>query len=176
MDKKKIIIAIIAIALIGGLVVWGVSSHKEGGDDEEETEEVERDPDDLTEPDDYELEEGDEGNGIVFEEEADGAVVVKVKKDPSDYVGKWEATSDQAAYLYGNISVTVKKDGTWEANITGETLGGDWVDKGDHLHMNDTVQNIFSFDLAFDQNGNLILIDSDSAEEGNIYTVLTKKR
>ena len=171
MDKKKYIIAVIAVALICGLAVWGITSHNKPADNEAVEE---QDPDDLTEDDDLEFGE-DEGNGIVFEEESDGAVIVKVNKDPSDYVGKWEATSDMAKYLYGSIDITVKKDGTWEANITGETLGGDWVDKGDHLHMNDTVGEIFSFDLAFDQQGNLIMIDSDSEEDGDIYTVLTKK-
>lgn len=171
MKKKHIPILLIALALIAVLGAWIVVDHNR--DAEPETEivaEDETNPDDLTESDDFELDEREEGNGIAFEEEGDGAVVDTVEKDASDFFGEWEATSDQGRYLYGSIDITVKEDGTWDGEITGEPLNGTWEDMGDHLHMNN---EIFSFDLAFSDSGNLVLIDTDS--EDVIYTVLTKK-
>lgn len=170
MLKKKhiplILIGILLVAILGG---WVLAKHNN-------TEEVvitEDDPTDLTEPDDSDLIER-EGNDISFEEEGEGAVIEKVESDASAYFGEWEATSDMALYLYGSIEITVKEDGTWEGKITGEPLGGTWEDMGDHLHMNDTLAELFDFDLAFDKGGHLILIDTDNDDE--IYTVLTKKK
>lgn len=111
-----------------------------------------------------------EGNGIVFEEETDGLVVEKVSAEPEKYFGTWKATSDKAMYLYGNIDITVNKDGTWTANITDEDLKGTWEDEGDHLHMGG---NFFEFDLAFNKDGTLFLIET--GDDSNFNTVLTKQ-
>ena len=108
--------------------------------------------------------------GDVIDQEADEAVIERVEADESDFYGTWVAKSDRAQYLYGNIEVTVKEDGTWTGNITDEELSGKWTAKGDHLHMNN---DLFSFDLAFDKYGALIFIDSEAEDDINI--VLTKK-
>ncbi|MBE6019472.1 MAG: hypothetical protein E7230_03925 [Clostridiales bacterium] len=168
MKKKHIPFMIIAIVLIAVMAAWLIASHKP-----EEVVVTEEDPLDQTESDAIDLEER-EGNDISFEEEDDEAVIEKVETEVSKYFGSWEATSDMALYLYGNIDITVKEDGTWEGNITGEPLGGTWEDKGDHLHMNDTLAELFDFDLAFDKGGHLILIDTDNDDE--VHTVLTKKQ
>lgn len=168
--KKYIILLAVAVALIAAFAIWKMASPKQ-----EEPPEIvmEKDPNDLTEDPDEALIDK-EGNGIAFEEEDDEAVLEKVNADVSDYFGEWEATSDMAQYLYGNVDITVKDDGTWEADITEEALGGTWEDKGDHLHMNDTKAGLFSFDLAFEKGGKLIMIDTDSDDE--VHTVLTKKK
>lgn len=166
MKKKYIPFLIIALLLIGALTAYIITSH----DSEVPETEMEVDPDDLTESDDIELEEREEGSGITFDEEGDGAVVEPVKTDVSAFYGEWEATSDMGHYLYGSIDITVKEDGTWEGEITEEPLEGTWEDMGDHLHMNN---ELFSFDLAFSEGGNLVLIDTDSDDV--VYTVLTKK-
>ncbi len=171
MKKKHIPILLIALALIAVMGAWIVANHNNSEPETEIVAEEETNPDDLTESDDFELEDREEGNGIVFDEEGDGAVVEKVEKEASDFFGEWEATSDQGHYLYGSVDITVKEDGTWEGAITGEPLNGTWEDKGDHLHMNN---DLFSFDLAFSSSGNLVMIDTDS--EDPIYTVLTKKQ
>ena len=111
-----------------------------------------------------------ETEGIVFDEEDDEAELEYVQRDPSDFIGEWTATSDKATYLYGNIDITVNADGTWSGDITGEQLGGKWEQEGDRLHMND---ELFSFDLAFESSGKLILIET--GEDANFNTVLTKK-
>jgi len=169
MKKKHLPILLIALALIALMGAWILANHNsdiDGADTD-----VVEDPLDATESDDAELVEKEEGNGIAFDEEGDGAVVETVEKDTNDFFGDWEATSDMGHYLYGSIELTVKEDGTWEGEITGEPLSGTWEDKGDHLHMNN---EIFSFDLAFSDSGNLVLIDTDSNDV--LYTVLTRKQ
>ena len=111
-----------------------------------------------------------ESKGIFFEEEAEDAELSMVKSDPSAFVGSWEATSDQAVYFYGNVDITINDDGTWKGNITEEDCTGTWEDQGDHLHM---VCDLFSFDLAFEEGGSLIMTDTGS--DYVLNTVLTKK-
>ena len=112
-----------------------------------------------------------EGNGIVFDQEEDDAKLAFIERDPSDFYGSWTATSDKAIYLYGNIDITVKQDGTWTGNITGEKLGGKWEQVGDRLHMDN---DLFSFDLAFESSGELILIET--GDDYSFSTVMTNKQ
>lgn len=118
---------------------------------------------------DVELTELAESDDVFYSEEAEGVVVERVKTDPSEFVGSWESNSNNAVLLYGNVSINVNDDGTWTANISGEELSGAWEDKGNYLHMDNEV---FSFDLAFDEAGNLVMIENNDGSELN--TVLTK--
>lgn len=111
-----------------------------------------------------------ETSGISFEQEEDDAKIVLVEKDPSEFFGSWTATSDKASYLYDNIDITVNPDGTWSGDITGEKLKGKWKQVGDHLHMDN---ELFSFDLAYESSGKLLLIET--GDDANFNTVLTKK-
>ena len=172
MKKKYIAFIIIGIVLIAALGAWLFAGHSKQA--AEEASITEEDPTNMTEDiQDELLEEQDEGTGIGFEEESDEAVVTIVEKEKASYFGTWTATSDMAHYLYGDIEVTVKENGTWSAVITGEPTGGTWKEVGDHLHMDDGGQ-LLSFDLAFSDNGNLVMIDTDSDDV--VYTVLTKKK
>ena len=107
---------------------------------------------------------------IDYSEEDDEYEIQKKESAASDYFGTWIATSDKAEYLYGNVEITVNEDKSWTANITGLDLDGDWEDNGDSLHMNN---ELFSFDLAFSESGNLILIETNNGDE--ITTVLSRK-
>ena len=111
------------------------------------------------------------GNGIAFDQEEENAKLAFIERDPSAFYGSWTATSDKAIYLYGNIDITVKQDGTWTGNITGEKLGGKWEQVGDRLHMDN---DLFSFDLAFESSGELILIET--GDDYSFNTVMTKKQ
>lgn len=111
-----------------------------------------------------------ETNGISFEQEDEGAEIVLVETDPSKFFGSWTATSDKAIYLYGNIDITVNENGTWTGDITGEKLGGKWEQVGDRLHMDD---DLFSFDLAFESSGELLLIET--GDDYTFNTVMTRK-
>ena len=111
-----------------------------------------------------------EPKGVSFDEEEEGATIVKVKTDPSMFVGRWKSTSDRADYLYGNVDLKINEDGTWSADITGEKLKGKWKDMGDYLHM---TNDLFSFNVFFNEKGHLLMEEVDS--EGNLYTVLTRQ-
>lgn len=111
-----------------------------------------------------------EGTGISFDEEIEDAQLEFVESDTSAYIGSWESTSDRATYLYGNVDLTIKDDGTWTGNITEEDFEGTWEAAGDHIHMNN---EIFSFDLSFEKSGKLILIET--GDDHVFYTVLTEK-
>ena len=172
MKKKYIAFIIIGIVLIASMGALILSQHNKSTADEASV--TEDDSTNLTESSQEALlEEQEEGSGIGFVEESDEAVVTIVEKEKASYFGEWEATSDLAHYLYGNIEVTVKEDGTWSGEISGEPFGGKWTDEGDHLHMDDGGE-LFTFDLAFSDNGNLMLIDTDSDDV--VYSVLTPKK
>ena len=115
----------------------------------------------------------DETNDIRFEQEQEGTKIERVASDPAKFAGKWTATSDQAAFFYGNVDIVINSNGSWTADITGEKLGGQWKAVDDHIHMDDSSSLNFDFDLAFDKNG--VLIMTEHAEDGSeINTVLTK--
>jgi len=158
---KKFCIAILAFIMIFSFTACKSSDDTSAdGDVNEQVEEME----------DEELVEMPEGEDTVYPEEIDGAVIEKVKTDSSKYVGTWEGRSFHAVELYGNIEVTVNKNGTWTANITEDNLSGTWKDEGDHLHMESEA---FVFDLAFDKEGALVLIEGEG--EDALNTVLEKK-
>ena len=161
---KKFCIAILAFVMVFSFAACKSSDDKAAdGDVEGQIEEME---DEESE----ELAEMPEGEDTVYPEEVDGAVIEKVKTDPSKYVGTWEGKSYHAVELYGNIEVTVNSNGTWTANITEDNLKGKWTDKGDHLHME---SDVFTFDLAFDKEGSMVLIEGEGDDA--LYTVLEKK-
>ena len=114
-------------------------------------------------------EEIDYGN-INYAEESEGADIKKVKTEISKFYGTWEAKSAMSKYLYGNIEVTIKDNGTWTGNITDEKLQGRWTNKGNYIRMHN---DLFSFNLAYSDSGKLLFIDDENEEDINI--VLTHK-
>ena len=120
-------------------------------------------------------EDEDYDNGIIFEEEDDGAELVLKKSSPEDFVGSWEATSGQAMYQFGNVDIKVRLDGTWSGNIADEDLKGSWKQYGDGIYCS---SDLFEFTLAYTQNNVLIMRtvpEEDNPEDVIITTVLTKK-
>lgn len=167
MDKKKlIIIALLVLAAVVALV-FGLKSAgggkadndvpAEGGEDVVETDVLD--------------------NGISFDEEEEGADIVKVEAPDEDFYGTWTATSGMALYLYGNIDITIKEGGTWSGNITEEDMSGTWTREGTDLHVVSDDGDI-DFLFAFTEGGNLVM-QRDTADEGEeadyVNTVLTKK-
>ncbi len=158
---KKFCIAILAFVMVFSFAACKSSSDDSASGD------VESQVEELTED---ELAEMPEGEDTIYPEEVEGAVIEKVETDPAKYVGKWEGKSFNAVELYGNLEITVNKNGTWSANITDDKLNGTWEDKGDHLHM---TSDQFSFDLAFDKEGALVMIEGEGDDE--LHTVLEKQ-
>ena len=83
MKKKYIPVLLIALALIAAMCAWIVVKHNK--DNTTIVVEDQVDPNDLTDSDDFELEEMEEGSGIAFDEEGDGASVETVQKEVSDF-------------------------------------------------------------------------------------------
>lgn len=96
-------------------------------------------------------------NDVAYEEEGDGAEVDKTMSPGSaSFIGNWTAESAEAAYLYGNISLNIKSDGTWKGNITGENLSGSW---SENEHGITLKSSLFNAKLFFAESGNLVLED-----------------
>lgn len=118
------------------------------------------------------LDEEDYDNGISFEEEAEGADLHFKAVPVEDFFGSWSATSGQAMYMYGNVDLDIKANGTWTGNIAEEDLSGKWEADKDHLNM---TSDLINFTLSFTDGGKLIM-QEDREEDGELLnTVLTKK-
>ena len=168
--KKNISILLALMMVIMMTAACSKSDVASGNPPEEESQEVDADGIENEVDPNAEIFYQPEGNGIVFDEEYEDATINLVKAEPSEFYGSWEATSDRAAYLYGSFDITVNEDGTWQATVSDENLGGTWEAEDDHLHMDN---EIFSFDLSFEESGKLLLVETGN--EDVFYTVLTKK-
>lgn len=113
-----------------------------------------------------------EGNGIVYEEEAEGAELTFRKEDPSMFYGEWVATSDQSAHLYGNVDLMVNENHTWTGNITDEELSGKWKETKTGIKIE---YDTFSLYLDFDGNGTLIMTEKGQNGASDFHTVLKRK-
>lgn len=163
--KKYIILAIIALALIVALAFFlsrGSDAVDPGSDNGALS------ADEVDDP-------GYEENGIVFDEEEDGAEITKVEHSEEDFYGTWSATSDMASYLYGNFDITIEEGGKWHGNITEEDMDGTWTLEGTDLRItNEWIDVTFSFT----DNGTLVM-QRDNSDEGDgsefINTVMIKQ-
>ncbi|MBQ9014746.1 MAG: hypothetical protein IJ109_01375 [Firmicutes bacterium] len=50
----------------------------------------------------------------------------KLNEEEENFYGTWISTSADTENLYGNLEITIKKNGTFTANITGEDYTGEW--------------------------------------------------
>lgn len=104
-----------------------------------------------------------------FEDE-DEAFELKTKKmDDSFFVGHWVAEGEKAEYMYGNVEITINKDGTWDGNITEEVIHGKWTREGDGIRL---TSDVIPFNMVYSSNSNMILQEVENPE---IKVVLTKK-
>jgi uncharacterized protein YfaT (DUF1175 family) len=97
-----------------------------------------------------------------FANEEEGADVQEVASDDSTFIGKWEATSDRAQYLYGNINLTISKDGTWSGNLTGEDFSGKWKYNGSCITIS---SELVKADLFKAKDGTIMFRDHDTPED-----------
>lgn len=175
-NTKYMIFVIALIAMLAAASISFVSCSKESADADGEIE-----TEDVAEDDDEDVVDTNESfeNGISFEEEEEDADIVAVEAPDADFYGTWTATSDMANYLYGNIDITIKDDGTWTGNITETDFKGSWEKEGNSLHVVSDDGDI-DFLFSFTENGTLVMQRdiSDEDEDGDaeyVNTVLTKK-
>ncbi|HHW94871.1 MAG TPA: hypothetical protein GX736_02940 [Mogibacterium sp.] len=154
MNRKKII-GIFCVAMLCLSVFTGCVKDEEP--------EVIYDPDEVEEEYD---------NGIAYEEEEEGAELTFSESSEDAYIGTWESTSGKAAYLYGNIEITIKSDYTWKATIADEPLSGKWKATEKSIEL---TSELFNASLSFTDKGTLILQEDRDGEGEAINTVMTKK-
>lgn len=169
MNKKGLLIGIMLVVVAALIAGFAFANHQNNKPEDEippQSEDAE-----LMEDEDVV-----EGNGIMFEEEMDGADIVKAQAKEEDFYGTWEATSDMALYLYGNFELTIKDGGKWTGNITEEKMDGVWRMEGNTMHV---INEWIDVTLCFTEDGTLVMQRND-AEEGEpedmVNTVLTRKR
>lgn len=102
-----------------------------------------------------------------YNNEGEDATYKEVKAKEDDFIGNWEAASDKAAYLYGNINLQINKGGTWKGNITDEDFNGTWKYNGTGITIN---SEIFNADLFFTDDGVLNIRDQDYPEDILVLT------
>ena len=78
-----------------------------------------------------------------FSNEEDGAEPITMPHDEKDFVGIWQAPSERAKYMWGNINLKINEDGTWKGNITEENFHGKWKYDGSGIIIksSDTIIN-----------------------------------
>lgn len=106
---------------------------------------------------------GDDLDNPVYASEEDGAEVVKKSHDLEDFYGTWKATSDRAEYLFGNIDITIKKNGMWKGNITEENFRGKWSYERGQLFIKD-FEEIIDYTMFFNDKGIMLVVDNEDPE------------
>jgi hypothetical protein len=169
--KKKSVLLLILMLIFSLTVLTACKKDADSSSDAPEEDVVVAETEDEAEVRE-DLIEGEplEENGVAYDEEQEGAQIQNAPSTIAMYIGSWTATSDMAQFLYGNVDLTIKEDGTWKGNITGDDIGGKWVQQGNQLHMQSKV---FDFDLAFSTSGKLIMTEKNP--DGDIHTVLVRK-
>ncbi|MBR0127574.1 MAG: hypothetical protein IJL99_04870 [Firmicutes bacterium] len=69
---------------------------------------------------------GDDQTVSQLSDEELAAKAEELNKDETNFFGTWEATSNNAKYLYGHLLITINEDGTFDADITDEKFSGTW--------------------------------------------------
>lgn len=99
-----------------------------------------------------------------YESEEDGAEVVKAEHPVEDFYGTWEATSQRSAYMYGNVDINIKEDGTWKGNITEENFRGKWTYENGDVIIKD-FEGVIDFTLFYNDDGYLMFCNNEIPED-----------
>lgn len=164
MRKIISITSVLILILTLSVAFSSCSSNKDEEAPANTTEEVEDIPEEIK-GEDYD-------NGVTFEEEEEEFDVVVSKKSIDQYYGKWEATSGQAVYQYGEVNLNIKKNGTWTGYIADEDLEGTWKETSEGIAL---TSELFDCDLSFTDSGVLLMRFLPYGDTETINTVLTKK-
>jgi len=178
-----IILAVIMTAAVIWAGVFFVNNTLSPDDDDTGTdiEEMADDDDDDYE-DDEEIdmsaldkiieEESDIDNDVEFDEESEGAQLRFRKAAEDDFMGTWVATSGQAEFMYGNVTINILPLNKWTANIAEEDFNGTWEYDDGYLVMTSELINLR---LSFTSTGTLVMQEDRDGSGEYINTVLTRK-
>ena len=112
-------------------------------------------------------------NGIVYEEETDGADLHFRKSSDLEYIGKWAITSGNAIYMYGNLELNILPAGKWTGMIVDEKVSGKWTFDKNKMHLTSEILNA---DLAFTDGGKLVMQEDRGIDgEEDIVTVVLSR-
>ena len=154
--KKRITAMLLIFALI--LSVMAMTACKKDSSDETTGDaflESQMDPD---------YEEESDFDQPKYDSEGDGAEVVKEDHDVLDFIGLWDATSHRSAYIYGNVSLNIREDGTWKGNITEEDFHGKWTYDNGEIVIKDS-EGIIDFTLFYNSDGYLMFKNNEEPED-----------
>lgn len=167
---KNSIKTMLCLILVFTLLLIIPGCKKKAGSEETSDTSSEITMEDVTEIQGEEVEDYD--NGIVFDEEADGAEIVAKKKSVDNYVGSWKATSGQSLYQYGNVDLNVKEGGKWSGNVSDVDLEGEWNETSEGIHL---TSSIFDCELMFTDSNVLVMRYTPNNDGNYLTTVLTKQ-
>lgn len=109
-------------------------------------------------------------NGIVYDEESEGAKLTYRPSSDVDYLGSWSITSGNAIYLYGNFKITIQPNRRWHGKIVDEKVSGKWTFAHNKMTL---TSDFFNADLQFTNDGTLVMQENrGSEEEPDIVTVV----
>lgn len=165
--KLIILIIVLLVAVAGVLLILKNRAPKETHIDVDNIDDAIEAIDEATEAGEI----PEYGSGIDFEEEADGAQLSFSKSDVKSYYGTWEATSDQAIYLYGRIKLTINEDKTWHGIVVDEEEKGTWTFDGTKM---DLSSEFFNVSLSFTEDGKMVMQEDREGDGEYLNTVLTK--
>ena len=145
--NKRITALLLMLTLLASIAVLSACSKDE---DTVESEMLKRE---------MNIEDNDFEDPAFFNEE-DGAEVVTKPHEEKDFIGIWQAPSERAAYLYGNINLKINEDGTWKGNITEENFHGKWRYDGSGINLRDS-DGFINWKLFYASDGTLMVDDND---------------
>lgn len=123
--------------------------------------------DELTDDDlDYLVNEGSDDKSNVDSKTA--AEAKAMNQDIKNFIGTWNATSDEAKNYYGSLEITINDDGTFDAVVTGERFSGTWnkVDEGITY-----TSELMNGNIYFGDYGKLIIEDTETDIRVNLNKV-----
>lgn len=95
-----------------------------------------------------------------LDKEIEGARYIPVKRKPEKFFGSWTAVSEKAEFLYGNVELKIRKDGTWTGNVTDIDLEGTWKAGGTGITITDK-EGLIDWKLFYTADGTLMIEDNE---------------
>lgn len=98
-----------------------------------------------------------------LDKEVEGARIRRVKSKPEKFFGSWQAVSEKAEFLYGNVDLHINEDGTWTGNVTEIDLEGKWTKNSKGITIKDK-EGLINWDLFYTGDGTLMFDDNEDPD------------